>query len=332
MKRAIAILVMLSCAIFARAGIYSPLAEAIFKFAEDGTAEPLSPSNFSLLYDDRINTMNPATPPERAKTRIAALKRIEDNKTKPIPQSAEDALARSADLLMVGQPTEAIKLLRSVESSPDFRLIANSVQAYALSNDWIGALENHEDPKGADASAVTPELRWRYSIEKKYKPMWLRYHRDLTRNKPDPTTLKPITLFGDGPLPVDAVAIVQQMALDAPTDIFLLWTLADVTARAGDYRTAERIFDRCTNSGLTQPKALMARRAEVQDLAAKLPKIEDGALLPSVVPPPEPPKGLFDLINPTKFILLSGAFLVIAAVLLGLQIRAIRKRRPGGLV
>ena len=250
MMRMLAIAVLMFAAVPAPAGIYSPTANSPFEFGPDGKPKALWPTQFDELYNDRIDTMNPATPKERAKTRVETLKRIEERKAQAAPPNPEFALAQSADLLAVGQTAEAIKLLRGFDTPGDFRLQANTVQAHALSFDWLSAMENELYPKEAEASAVTPELRWRFSIEKQYTRIWLRYHLDLVRKKTDPATLKPIPLFGDGPLPAEAVAIAQQMALDAPTDNYLLWALAETNAKAGDYRTAAKLFDRCTNLSL----------------------------------------------------------------------------------
>jgi len=329
MTRGIAIIVLVFASPSLWAGIYPPMAEPTFEFANDGTAEPLSATNFSLAYDDRINAMNPATPPDRAKTRNALLKRIEERLPKASSLDVPTFRELTADLIRVGRAGEAIPLLipKSREREPDYALMANLVQAYALSGDWDAALRNLEFLRDTEPPKDTAGQRWHAIIDSKYALIWLRYHRNIARDKTDAATLKPIPFFADG-LPPNAIAIVQQMALDAPTDIFLLWTLAEVNVRAGDYRTAEKLFDRCTNSGLTQPKALMARRAEVQDIVEKLPKPTEDALLPMGDPEPPPaPKGLFDLVNRTKFFALTGAFALIVVALFVLQVRASQRRR-----
>jgi tetratricopeptide (TPR) repeat protein len=334
MARAIAIFVMLSAALPAWAGIYPPMPEPPFTFAPDGTAQPLFPNTFSQAYNDRLALMKNDVPPaEQASARRESLKRIEEKLPQATKLNTEELLALTGEMLRANQAEQVLKLLvpRSLERTPDFRLMVNLVQAYALSGDWDSAYRNYErlildaePPRGA------PESNWRASIDKKYTERWLFYHRKYPRGTTVQEALPPIPLFGTGPLPPDAVAIVQQMALDAPNDIFLLWALAETTAKVGDYRTAAKLFDRCTNSGLTQPKALMARRAEVLDIVDKLPKVQETALtMPTVEPPSPPPapKGLFDLIDPTKFYILGSAFVLIVVGLSALQIRAIRKRR-----
>jgi tetratricopeptide (TPR) repeat protein len=301
-----------------------------FSFNADGTAIPLPPTQFALLYDDAANTMNPATPPERAATRRAVLERIEERRPKVKGAGPPLVLEQSDDLLAVGKASEAIDLLvpYSREREPDFQLMANLVRAYAQAGDWDAALRSYEFLLDASPPAIPPAAAWRAAVDKGYRLAWLRYQRDLVRNKPDAAGLKPIPFFPPKKERPDSLAIVQQLALDAPSDLFLLWSLAEETARAGDFRTAEQLFNRCANSGLTQPKALMARRAEVQDIVETLPKLkEEGLMLPAEDKPPPAPKGLFDLVDPVKFFALVGAFAVVAAGLLFLQVRSHRRKR-----
>jgi hypothetical protein len=55
-----------------------------------------------------------------------------------------------------------------------------------------------------------------------------------------------------------------------------------------------------------------------------LPKLKEEELLPEK---PKPPKGLFDLVDPVKFFLLTGVFAAVAALLLFLQVRSHRRKR-----
>jgi len=305
------------------------LAAVPFSFDAEGRAIPFAPTQFALLYDDAGNTMNPATPPERAATRRAVLERIETRKPK-LKDGVPVVLEQSDDLLAVGKASEAIDLLApySREREPNFQLMANLVRAYAQAGDWDAAMRSYEFLLDAPMPTQPVAERWRAQLDKQYRLIWLRFQRDLVRNKPDAAGLKPIPFFKPGALPPDALAIVQQLALDSPSDLFLLWSLAEVSADTGDFRTAEQLFNRCANSGLTQPKALMARRAEIQDIVEKLPKLKEEALLPSGdTPPLAAPKGLFDLVDPVKFFVLSGVFIVVAGLLLMLQVRSHRRKR-----
>jgi hypothetical protein len=297
-----------------------------FSFDADGSAVPLTPTQFALLYDDASNTMNPATPPERAATRRAVLERIEARKPKLKGADKPLIVEQSDDLIAVGKATEAIDLLIpfSREREPDFRLMANLVRAYAQAGDWDAAMRSYEFLLDAPVPKAPPAAAWQAVVDKDYRIAWLRYQRNLVRNKPDAAGLQPIPLFPTGKERPDGLAIVQQLALDAPSDLFLLWSLAEVTAQAGDFRTAEQLLNRCANSGLTQPKALMARRSEMQDIVEKLPKLKEEELLPEK---PKPPKGLFDLVDPVKFFLLTGVFAAVAALLLFLQVRSHRRKR-----
>lgn len=321
------ILLLLFMPQFAVGGVYSSAEPCPFTIKPDGTAEELS------FKSDKSGRFKPElakyelilNPEKKSPERDAVLARLAKE------QQPSD---RAADLIRLNRLDDALNLLepRTRDRVPDFRVLANLAHGYAARGDWTDAIRKHasawldaEFPTELPGTSAA-QLKWLKRIEKEYYPRWLKLHRDQVERKVPAEAEEVIALF-EGKPPTDAIAIAQQLLLWSPTDTQLLWLLAELYAADGRLREAEVLFDDCAWSrSFSNRKLLMAHRDAVRRAVAALPTPEEAPLL---LPQDKPKKEttLEDIgLSENSLIAFGAVFGTLAVLLIGLQIRATRRR------
>ena len=180
-----------------------------------------------------------------------------------------------------------------------------------------------------DLAGTTPEQRqWLAKLERTYYRDWLRIHRREAEAKTPAADETLFPLFAEPP--IDAMAIVQQLLLWHPDDNRLFWLLAELYAREGRYREAERLFDSLVESRQQSNRTrLVERRAEIKRRVAELPAVVPQADVPLAIPDEQKKEPtLADLgLTQSQLIAVGLAFAVAVIGLIALQMRAIRRRR-----
>jgi predicted Zn-dependent protease len=332
----------------AAAGEYHPAEPCPFPVKPDGTVEELGfgpqfDGPFPTLFTARLNAAD--TRPERADNpdRKAILARL---------AAGTDPAAKAVDLIRLTRADEAVNLLVPLSRgrSPDFRVLMNLAHAYARRGDWGDAIPVHslaaEEAVPADLPGTTPDQRkWLTRVERQFYSKWLVINRDRAAKRYAAETegvfpLFPVNWVNDAgvyepgrladaeraKLPADAVPVVQQLLLWAPGDTGLYWLLAELYAATGRLRQAEVIIRQCVEGRQFSNRAvLMAHRKAVMAAVAELPA--DTSSDPVLVPdaPPAANGGDF-LPSEGRLIAVGAGFGVLAAVLIGLQVRAVWKR------
>lgn len=333
----------------AAAGVYSTAEPPPFAVRPDGTAEEL------LFKPDKSGRFK-AELTKFELMRVA--KSAEQNEVLARLQTKQSPADRAADLIRLGQLDDALNLLepRTRDRVPDFRVLANLAHAFALRGDWADALLKHhaawldaEFP--AELPGTSPAQRkWLMRVEKEFYPRWLKAHRDQAAGKTPLDAEDVFPLFGvkfvndagqyepgklaaaeRAKLPADAIAVTQQLLLWAPTDTPLVWLLAELYAADGRVREADVLFDDLVrNRQFSNRKVLMAHRDAVRRAVAALPatKDEEPSLLGSATPEkPKKEATLEDIgLSRNSLIAFGAVFGGIAVLLLGLQLRAVRRR------
>ena len=77
--------------------------------------------------------------------------------------------------------------------------------------------------------------------------------------------------------PKEALAQLQQLCFNWPSDAFLLWQLAEATASTGDLRTAARMMEGCVTDLAISSKPARERHKELQKEVDRLEKAEQHA-------------------------------------------------------
>ena len=354
---------MLAVAAPGLAGVYSPAEPCPFQVA-GGVAKPLPHPKFKSLLNDRRAELNPALPeseeidtPDGKRQRLTergkAMARVRELSAKVERLTPAERLALSADLVRTGTLGKEFALLKRAtgERPRDYRIAANYVHAETLAGNWGVAVRNFEDhvlelDPPTELPGTSPEqLVWMFGADKKYYRPWLRVRRTDAARKGATGDQDVYPLF-DGvtftgaelpatekaKLPADAVAVAQQLVLWNPTDTGLLWLLAEVYAATGLLRESDDAFDMCTwGAGMTGQKALMEHRRIVKTAVEKLPPPGDDLVIPPLTTPePVEDSGVFAVVPRDKLFLFGGVFLAFAVALLVLQVRAWRRKRPGG--
>jgi tetratricopeptide (TPR) repeat protein len=324
MPRWIALVVLAGATQIVLAGIYGTNPPDPFEMNPDGTAKPLTFEQFKIRLQEREGLRNPNLEKTTA-AREAIQKRAAN----------EPPLERTADWLSLGQAGDVVTLLtpRTRDRELNYELLANLAHAHAQRGEWDEAVSRMGLAQDAELPAnASPYWKWKkQKIDAGPYMRWLRLRRDEAAHRPPVEDALPPAIFGASAKPKDVIAIVQQMVLDEPSDTYLLWLLGELYAEAGDVKSAYNLLDYCGFSrGLTQPKALRAKRDSLKIEVDKLGNQTnpDDLLLsqPTATDPP-PAAGLFDIIPPEKFWPIAIVSSIFAIGLLGLQIRAIRKRR-----
>jgi len=334
-----ALAVFVALAPSAPAGVY--FAAERGPFAVDAAGVPVElpyEPRFKQLLDDRVNALVPTGPLER------------DGK----PTFRGEAVARStgpdpvesaAYAIRAGDPAAAVNRLEAFRRRPDFVALLTLAHAHAARGEWTEALRTHEAafydaPPSATLvlpGATPDQTKWLLTLERTPYRRWLTLKRDEAAVR-DATGQGVLDLFpgvrfapAAGPaapppdlakLPPDAVAVVQQLLLWAPDDGRLLWLLGEVYAATGRLREADKVIDQCTwGRNMTNRTQLMAHRQAVRAAVAALPPERDDEMLPD--DPPAPPES-----SPVvRLVLALAGAGAVAAVMVGLQVRAWRTRR-----
>jgi hypothetical protein len=270
----------------------------------------------------------------------------------------DDLLAHTAALLRYNAALPAVNLLDRGRVGRSYTLKVNRTHAFATGGQWADALTNlPDDPDDAPPppAGTTPEhFRWQRGVDQSAYRRWLelRSVESDPKSKPPIPDLVPDVLFttpegetirywqsaGEAKkLPADAVAVVQQLLLWAPWDDRLLWTLAEVYFAAGRVRDAHSAYEMLASDAgrkFQGPRLLGPQVARVAAEYAKLPP-EDAALPAEAdagpTPPPEPKKPLvLDLVDPVAFCVGLAVLVAGVALMVYLQVRAIRRRRGRG--
>jgi tetratricopeptide (TPR) repeat protein len=121
-----------------------------------------------------------------------------------------------------------------------------------------------------------------------------------------------------------AIAVVQQLLYWFPDDARLYWQLAELHRADGDLAAANRIYDQCVDVRAYRPPDLWKHRTEVKEELAK-----QAAAAPRTAPtgPTERPPWWP---SPERLGLVGGAAGLVLALLIYLQWRQFRRRRPAG--
>lgn len=328
------------------AGIYSTAEPTPFAVKPDGTAEELM---FKPDKSGRFKT-------ELTKFELMRIaKSAEQDAVLARLQTKQSPADRAADLIRLGQLDDALNLLepRTRDRAPDFRVLANLAHAFALRGDWADAILKHhaawlDSEFPAELPGTSPAQRkWLMRVEKDFYPKWLKAHRDQAAGKTpldaeDVFPLFDVRFVNDAgqyepgklaaaekaKLPPDAIAIVQQLLLWAPTDTPLVWLLAELYAADGRVREADVLFDDLVrNRQFSNRKLLMAHRDAVRRAVAALPAATE--VEQSFLPTEKPKKEatLEDIgLSRNSLIAFGAVFGGIAVLFLGLQVRAMRRR------
>ena len=368
MVRLVSVFVVLVLVANANAGIYTTAEPTPFRVeANRGTELPYVPQ-FKSFLDDRLNAVNPALPDlldGKATFRGAAKLRIEQRGKNTSRLPVADQVALAADFIRIGHTAEAVNLLeaRTRDRIPDYLALVTLAHAHAARGEWSEAIRVHglaildAEPPSLLPGATAEQTRWLVKLERDYYARWLRlrHQESLLREPPeeqnvyslfpaksDATSLKFVNEAGQyepgnlaavekAKLPVDAIAIVQQLLLWSPDDTRMLWLLAEIYTANGQLREADQIFDQCTwGRGYTNRKILMAHRTATREAVSKLPPEQLDAVLPDNAPPAEDDaivaQRKWEEIR-DQVVLMAGIFGVMAVVLIALAVRTLLRRR-----
>ena len=361
--RILALVALFASAPGALAGIFSPNEPCPFEVSPEGVAKPLPLNVFKLFLNDRVAALQPAGPSVQPGSTVGTptFKGAAENRLKydkPAPSRAE-MVGLSADLLRLGHARAVVELLKPTlrDRNLDYRLLAHLALAHAALGDWETALLRQanavgdSDPPTELAGTKPEQLKWMLKVDKTYTRRWLRAAQTDAnpRTKPTDPDVPPLFRLDDGTpltfheplsaaerqaLPIDAVAIVQQMVLWAPLDANLLWLLGAVHLANGQFAEAFDILEQGREPRkLTWPK-FRAMHAGAEGAYAELPKttLDDTPLGPPIPEPdpdpdPPPPRGLFAVVAPAQFALVAGLFALAVLALVALQIRKLRRKR-----
>lgn len=225
--------------------------------------EPLPSEWRGLLADLRLLRSAAVAGPAPSTLRQQHLEaaRALREKAKKQELTGDEAAELGALLLRLGRSDEALGLLRAAQARhPEhFALAANLGMAWHLQGDLRRAAEQLRL-----AVRLAPE---------EHKAAETLHLRLVARRLQEPPNEQPLDdLFGLAerrPLPANAIAQAQQLALWLPADGRLLWLLAELAARHGDTAGAAELLEAAVGEfGLASPAA-RKRRAELRDQLAQ---------------------------------------------------------------
>ena len=317
------------------AGLYSPFEKCPFAIEADGNAKELSynadnSGQFATIFFGQLANVGDPNPNRKNPDRETTLLRLRQPATTPATIAG-----RAADQMRARLYDEARATLAPLarERQPDYRIVANFAHLFAIRGEWAEAANWHEIQleltPPSDLAGTTPEQRkWLAKLERTYYRDWLRIHRREAGAKTPAAEEAVFPLFAEPP--PDAIAIVQQLLLWHPDDNRLFWLLAELYAREGRYREAERLFDSLVESRQQSNRTrLVERRADIKRRVAGLPAVvpqEDVALAIPDEQKKEPTLADLGLTQP-QLIAVSIAFAVAVIGLIALQLRSMRRRR-----
>jgi len=334
-KLSFALMIVIAMAMPAVAGLYSPFEKCPFAIKADGTAEELSynadnSGQFATIFFGQLANIGDPNPNRKNPDRETTLLRLRQPATTPAAIAG-----RAADQMRARLYDEARTTLAPLarERVPDYRIVANFAHLFAIRGEWAEAANWHEiqmelTPPGDLAGTTAEQRKWLAKLERTYYRDWLRIHRREAEAKTPAAEEELFPLFAEPSR--DAIAIVQQLLLWHPDDNRLFWLLAELYAKDGRFREAERLYDSLVESRQQSNRTrLVERRADIKRRVAGLPAVtvkEDVALV--VDDPPKKEPTLADLgLTQSQLIAVSIAVAIAVIGLIALQMRAIRRRR-----
>jgi hypothetical protein len=193
--------------------------------------------------------------------------------------SADELADLGALYIRLGQPGKAVERLRLAQRQyPEhFRIAANLGTAWQLQGDLAQA---------AECLRISVKLAPpKYRDAEEYHLKLVRLRLQSPRDSQQADDLFGVKYIGEKgafepgtiaaaerkKLPINAVAIVQQLALWLPADTRLLWQMADLANAYGDIQTAAAIFDGLVTEFAQTAPELRQRRQQLKALADALP-------------------------------------------------------------
>ena len=300
-------LVGLLVAVPGRASLYQPDDPMPFAITPAGVAEPLPFEEFKRRLIIAMNQVNPLPLTEGQKNtdRDRLVTHIADRKNVPKP-SVPDTLALAADLLRVGQPDEALNLLKPRDNPkrPDYFVCTTLAHIHAARQEWrtardkLSSVTEFDDAEmPAVVKGLTPPQRdWVGKLDRDYVLAYFKVQTQEADAKPRPAPededvypLFPVAVRNKPHAPVrfvndrgeyepGAIAVVQQLVLWFPLDARMYWLLAELYAADGQIEHAQTILNECVNSRYySGRRALMEHRTAVMTAVEKKLRDEEEA-------------------------------------------------------
>jgi hypothetical protein len=198
----------------------------------------------------------PGQPSSTLKRQYEAAARALRDQAKQRELTADEAADLGAVLLRLGKTGEALGLLRAAhQMHPEhFALAANLGTAWQLQGDLRQAVEHLRL-----AVALAP------AAQRPAEALHLRLVQRRLRDSPAAQALD--DLFDrakEGPLPTEALPLVQQLLIWFPADGRLVWQLGELADRLGDKRGAAELLELAVGEFGVNDPALRRRRAETR--------------------------------------------------------------------
>jgi tetratricopeptide (TPR) repeat protein len=264
----------------------------------------------------------------------------------------DDRIELSFFLIRLRQYDEAIAVLSPLSRErANFMVYANLGTAEELAGRLdraLSTLQQLRDVWPGEWPGVSKErLAWYRKVESyQARLVRLRYAESIRGSRAAVQSLD--DLFGDGKervhfagesglyeagslaakekakLPVDAIAIVQQLLLWMPDDTRLYWLLGELYNGAGDTEPARGIFEDCLDNRRFDAPDLRAHRQIVREAKPK----SEGVVLET--PPDKPanqPESAQWLPDTPKLIGVGGVAGLVVVFFLYLQLRELQRRR-----
>jgi tetratricopeptide (TPR) repeat protein len=286
-----------------RAGVYNFAEKAFGPLQAEAPGAPLPFPQFKGELSDLVNLGFPLNTPlqKRYQEKRAEL----ETKVRRGDATTDDRINLSAYAIYLRDPQAAIAALLPVtaQDRANFAPNANLMTAYQLSGQLDRAFamleslrETRPNIKGLNAQ----QIDWLVRAEKlHHKLITERYKESLRQTSGRPMAPENVDdLFGvrfvgesgqfepsqlaaseKAKLPLDAIALIQQLLVWLPDDTRLYWQLGELYNAQGDLRRAAAVFDECRReSGRRLDAALLREHRQlVQEALAKAPPPDDAA-------------------------------------------------------
>ena len=284
------------------ASLYQPDEPMTVPVRAGGVGEALPFDEFRqrmVTLANIIDTRPTDGKPNRDRAKVLARVQAFQQNRKPTP---DELAIHCVHLLRLGNtdPCEgdpglyvnkAIDLLapRTRDRTPNYFVHTTLAEVHAARGEYReailyhgGALLDSEMP--ATVKGWTePQRKWIEKLDRDFVPHYLQIRKDELESRKSPETEEPTPLFpvrfvNDAgqfevgvlakaereKLPLDAIAIVQQLLLWFPTDTRLYWLLAELYSGDGKLDEAHTIFEQCTWSRqYGNRKVLMQHRTAI---------------------------------------------------------------------
>lgn len=286
------------------AGIYSPDEPFLFEIDSEGIAKPIQyVGGFEGIAADFRDIGAPQsnlTP--RLESRVRDRKAKGTSALSP-----EEMAGYTADLIRLSRPDEVLNILQPLARDPrrgGFLVYAHLARAHASRGEWRDAADQQQVANQYSefptkfAKLTKEQLTWLKRIEREYyRPFLVRRAEEARGGRPNELredvdalfpvsadrkrTVEPIRFVAENgeyapgklaeaerkKLPVDALAIVQQMILWHPKDARLYWLLGELYNAEGEIEIAARILDACSfNMGYSNPNLLRHRQVLLKEM------------------------------------------------------------------